>query len=137
MSGLCRGTIPRICARVDVNAVYRIDAVVGQTLTVLLDGSGGDADLYVYAPGTQDVNTDPWAARANTIGNEEMNRGVVQVEERWYIDVYAYHTAGQPPRVTDYVLTVTLTDATGAAQRELGAAAGHGVSDGGMVRGAK
>jgi hypothetical protein len=95
----------RVCDPQDLDDVYRISTVANQTLTISMNGTGGDADLYLYPPGATNVNTDPAVDYSENLGNNEFIQGAVLVGGFWYIDVYAY--SGQ----TNYNLTVTLSGA--------------------------
>jgi hypothetical protein len=55
----------------DWDDVFKIWTVANQQLTLSMNGSGGDADLFLFPPATTDVNTDPWAAVSGTDGNNE------------------------------------------------------------------
>jgi hypothetical protein len=58
----------------DIDDVYKISGATNQTLTISMSGTGvggaGNADLYLYPPGTADV-TDPFYARSIGFGNNE------------------------------------------------------------------
>lgn len=103
----------------DRDDVYRILTMADQQLTVSMNGSGGDADLYLYPPGTMDINTDPYVQRSDSLGNDEFIQGTVLVGGFWYIDVYSYEGT------TDYSLKIVLsspgvteTGASGSAQAD-------------------
>jgi plastocyanin len=89
----------------DLDDVYKIMATAGQQMTISMSGTGGDADLYLYPPGTTDVTTDPWVDSSENSGNSEFIQGTVQVGGYWYIDVFEY----EYDVYTDYDLTVTLS----------------------------
>ena len=78
-----------------------------------MNGSGGDADLYLYEPGTTDVNTDPYEARSISYGNDEFIQWTVSEGGFWYIDVFRYEGT------TKYKVTATLSDA-GASDQPVG-----------------
>ncbi len=86
----------------DYDDVYRIQVTAGQQLTIIMTGSGDDADLYLYPPGTTDVWTDSYVASSENFGNSESIQRTVQTSGYWYVDVYAYEG------VSSYSLTVTL-----------------------------
>ena len=89
----------------DGHDVYRIPALANQQMTISMVGSGpGDADLYLYPPGTGDVNTDPVTAFSANLDNNEFIQHVATVGGEWYISVYSYD-GGQ----VDYSVTVTLS----------------------------
>jgi hypothetical protein len=94
----------------DRDDVYQLRGEAGQQVTVVLAGTGGDADLYIFAPGAGDVTTDPSATRSVTVGNDEFVQFVLPASGDWYIDVYA--DAG----TTDYTMTATLSSPGTAAQ---------------------
>jgi hypothetical protein len=81
--------------------------VANQTLTISMNGSSvdgpGDAELFLYPPGTTDVNTDPYADFSNKIGSNEFIQGKAPVGGFWYIDVYAFSGT------VNYNVTVTLS----------------------------
>lgn len=98
----------RICGQVTDNSdpddVYKIFIPDGQMITIVLSGSGGDADLYLYGPGASDVNTDTAEATSLNPGNDELIQGTVSGGSAyWFIDVYAYSGA------TAYELTATVS----------------------------
>ena len=94
---------------VDIDDVYKIQMTANQTLSIVMTGSGGDADLYLYPPGTTDVTTDTPVAFSATDGNNESLSGEVLTSGYWYIDVYSYDGS------TNYSVTATVTNAlTGA-----------------------
>ena len=102
----------------DYDDVYRIRAEAGQSLTIVMTGSGGDADLYLYPPGTTDVWTDSYVASSTNVGNSETIQGTVLTSGYWYVDVYAYEG------VSSYSLAATL--GPGSAAVELLGVAGSG-----------
>lgn len=69
----------------------------------MLHGTGGDADLYLFAPGTTNVTSDPWAAHSMQEGNDELIQGALLIGGDWFVDVYAFSGA------TEYSLVVTLS----------------------------
>ena len=83
-----------------------------------MTGSGDDADLYLYPPGTTDVWTDSYVASSTNVGNSETIQGTVLTGGYWYVDVYAYEG------VSSYSLTATL--GPGSAAVELLGVAGSG-----------
>jgi secreted trypsin-like serine protease len=87
----------------DQDDVFKIQVNSGQHLSLILSGSGGDADLYLYPPGTLDVNTDPWAARSSTAGNDESINFSANASGYWYVEVFA--CSG----MTSYDLVVTVS----------------------------
>jgi uncharacterized repeat protein (TIGR01451 family) len=89
----------------DRDDVYQIAAAENQLLTISMSGSGGNADLYLYPPGTTDVNTDPFAAWSRNDGNDEFIQGTVLEGGFWYIDVFSFEGT------TRYKLTATLSEA--------------------------
>jgi hypothetical protein len=93
----------------DKDDVYKILAVANQTLTISMNGTGvggpGDADLYLFPPGTSDVRYDLWSAYSRSSGNSEFIQYTVPVGGYWYIDVYDYRYSGG----TNYNLTATLS----------------------------
>jgi hypothetical protein len=94
----------------DSDDVYKIWTVANQQLTISINGTGvggpGDADLYLYPPGTIDVNTDPYEAASENIGNNELIQGTVLEGGFWYIDVF---DCCDSDGGTNYNLTVTLS----------------------------
>jgi hypothetical protein len=87
----------------DWDDVYKIFAEASQVLTISMNGSGGDADLLLYPPGTTDVWKDPVAAYSDNLGNNEFIQYTVPVGGYWYIDVYSISGT------TNYNVTATLT----------------------------
>ncbi|MCA9971690.1 MAG: S8 family serine peptidase [Anaerolineales bacterium] len=86
----------------DQDDVYRIYVEQNKDITIVMTGSGGDADLYLYPPGTTDVTTDPWAAVSNSIGNDELISGTILTAGWWYVDIYSYSGS------SNYEVTVTV-----------------------------
>ncbi len=86
----------------DRDDVFKIDLQAGDTLFVVLEGSGGDADLYLYPPGTATVNAQS-AHVQHSQGDDSNETIVYEINETgtWYIDVYSYRG------FTTYELTVT------------------------------
>jgi len=87
----------------DFDDVYKILTVANQQLTISMNGSGGDADLYLYPPGTTDVWTDTPSDSSAHDGNNEYIQYTVLEGGYWYIDVFSW--AG----TTNYNLTITLS----------------------------
>ena len=87
----------------DRDDVYKILTVANQQLTISLNGSGGDVDLYLFPPATTDVWTDPEAAYSAKDGNNEYIQYTVLEGGYWYIDVFSW--AG----TTNYNVTITLS----------------------------
>lgn len=95
-----------VCGQVgpaDIDDVYQIQVLANQEVTVQMTGAGGDADLYLYPPGTTDVTTDPWAANSTNTGNKEFIQGTALAGGFWYVDIYAYSGT------SNYFVTVTLS----------------------------
>jgi hypothetical protein len=90
----------------DLDDVYRIYAADGQHLTISLSGTGGDADLYLYIPGSVDVTTDSPVAASVNDGNNEIIEGTVLATGYWYIDVFSFSST------TNYSLTATVSNST-------------------------
>jgi hypothetical protein len=86
----------------DWDDVYKIQVEAGRQLTISMNGSGGDADLYLFAPGSTDVNTNSPADTSAQDGNNESIQYTVPGTGYWYIDVYAYSGT------TNYNVTVTV-----------------------------
>ena len=87
----------------DWDDVYKILTMANQQLTISMNGSGGDADLYLFPPNTTDVNTDPYVDFSENDGNDEYIQGTVLEGGFWYIDVFSYEGT------TNYNLTITLS----------------------------
>jgi len=95
----------------DTDDVFSISASAGQMITIEMAGTGtGDADLYLYPPGTTDVASDPWEAVSENIGNDEFIEIALSEAGDWYVDVF--HFEGEP---VDYSVTVTLSTAVAGA----------------------
>jgi hypothetical protein len=80
----------QVSAISDRDDVYKIYLESGQRLTLSMTGSGDDADLYLYPPGSTDVWSDTPAAFSENEGNNETIDGTVFTTGYWYIDIYAY-----------------------------------------------
>lgn len=95
-----------VCGQVsdnDWDDVYKILTVANQQLTISMNGSGGDADLFLFPPSTTDTDTDPWAEASAHDGNNEYIQYTVLEGGFWYIDVFSYEGA------INYNLTITLS----------------------------
>jgi hypothetical protein len=92
-------------SQTDLNDVYKIWIEAGQEVLILMAGTGGDADLFLYPPGTRDVNTDPAVAWSINLDNNEVIYGQALVAGYWYVNVFSY--AGE----TNYELMVQLGEA--------------------------
>lgn len=79
----------------DIDDVYAVNLSAGQSLTVALKGPGdADFDLYLYAPGTTDVEVDPVEASSDWSGSIELLNYVADVSGTYYLDVYAFQGSG-------------------------------------------
>jgi secreted trypsin-like serine protease len=87
----------------DLDDVYKILVEPGQQLTISTTGNGGELDLFLYPPDTDDVVTDPWYTSSKNWGNSESIQVTIPVRGHWYIDVYAYSGT------TDYDVTVSVS----------------------------
>ncbi len=87
----------------DFDDVFKISVEPGQQLTVSMDGSGGDADLYLYPPGATDVMTDIPYAASISLGHSESIQVTIPAGGYWYVDVYSFSGT------TDYVVTISLS----------------------------
>jgi hypothetical protein len=87
----------------DLDDVYKIWVNAGQRISITMSGTGGDADLFLYPPGTTDVNINPIAVSSTNDGNNEAIYAPISVSGFWYIDIYAYTDA------TNYTVKVTIT----------------------------
>jgi len=74
----------------DRDDVYKISVNSGQRLTILMNGTGDDADLFLYSPDATDVHTDARIATSEDTGNNESINIVVFTSGFWYVDVYSY-----------------------------------------------
>ncbi|MBI1882018.1 MAG: pre-peptidase C-terminal domain-containing protein, partial [Chloroflexi bacterium] len=90
----------------DLDDVFKLFVSANQTLTISMNGSGGDADLYLYPPGTTDIYVDPFVDSSANNGNTEFIQGTVLTAGFWYIDVYAYSGT------TNYNVTATISSAS-------------------------
>ncbi len=102
----------------DRDDVYRIFGEEGDQLTITLQGTGGDADLYLYAPNTGDINADAYYTRSIALGNTEFVQITLPTPGYWIVDVYAFSGT------IDYTLTTTLLAPGSAAQAPVDAASG-------------
>jgi len=102
----------------DWDDVYKILTVANQTLTISMNGTGvggpGDADLYLFPPGTTDLFNDPSSARSTSSGNSEYIQYTVPVGGYWYIDIFDYYDGDGG---TNYNVTATLSGPGAAATR--------------------
>jgi serine protease len=90
----------------DWDDVYRIYALSGEEITLSMSGTGGDADLYLFAPGSTDVNDDTPFAFSAQDGNDEFIMATLDTSGYWYIDVYSYLGT------IDYSLSIDLANTT-------------------------
>lgn len=88
----------------DWDDVYKIMMQAGQYLLITMNGVGGDADLYLYPPGTTDIYTDPYVASSTNWDNNELISGQVLDSGYWYINVYSYEGT------TNYNLTAVVSN---------------------------
>ena len=87
----------------DEDDVYKILSKANQKLTISMNGTGGDADLFLFPPGTSDITTDSWVAASGSEDNYEYIQYTVLEGGFWYIDVYSYGDS------TNYNLTIILS----------------------------
>lgn len=90
----------------DADDVYKIYALNGSTLTITMTGSGGDSDLYLFPPNTNDVNSDDWYYRSINYDNNEYISQILNETGFWYIDIYS---PSSTTTTTNYQITVTAT----------------------------
>jgi hypothetical protein len=102
----------------DRDDVYRIFAEAGQQIMLALQGTSGDADLYLYAPNISDVTVDAYYTRSVAEGNNELIDVTLPTPGYWMVDVYQYSGT------IDYTLTATLLAPGSAAQAPVDAASG-------------
>jgi len=101
---VCSGqTVSGQVSDADWDDVYKIWTMANQQLTISMNGSGGDADLFLFPPGSTDVDSDPWAAESAFDGNDEFIQYTVLESGFWYIDVFSYSGS------TNYNVTITLS----------------------------
>ncbi len=77
----------------DRDDVFAISLASGQTVDITLNGSGGDADLYLYPPGTATVNSNDYVQFSQNSGTAETIEWTITQTGVWYVDVYAYSGA--------------------------------------------
>lgn len=85
----------------DPTDVYRISASHEQLLTISLNGSGGDADLYLFPPGSTNIFNNSPVTGSERIGNIESIETGIFTSGTWYILVYSFSGT------TNYNLTAT------------------------------
>jgi hypothetical protein len=90
----------------DSDDVYKITLQAGQQLTISMSGVGGDADLYLYPPGTADVTSDPAHMASTDLDNSEYIQITVPSGGVWYVDVYSFSGT------TDYSVAVSVSAGT-------------------------
>ncbi|MGB0383464.1 MAG: CAP domain-containing protein [Ardenticatenaceae bacterium] len=104
---ICSGqTVSGQVSSNDKNDVYKIWAEANQGVSISLNGSGGNADLYLYSPDSTDVNSDPVVTGSTGSGNNELIQGTFLNSGFWYIDVFSREGT------TNYNLTVTFLNAS-------------------------
>jgi len=87
----------------DFDDVFKILVEAGQRLAISMSGNGGDADLYLYPPGTTDVMTDVPYAASTSLGNSEAIQITMPASGYWFVDVYSFSGA------TNYEVTVSVS----------------------------
>jgi secreted trypsin-like serine protease len=87
----------------DFDDVFKILVEPGQRLTISMNGSGDDADLYLYPPDATDVMTDIPYAASTSLGGSESIQVTIPAGGYWYVDVYSFSGS------IDYDLTVSLS----------------------------
>jgi hypothetical protein len=121
---VCSGqTVSGQVSDADWDDVYKILAVADQELTISMNGSGGDADLYLYPPGTTDVDEDPYVDSSTNSGNDEFIQGTVLVGGFWYIDVFSWEGT------TNYHVTITLSGPGDAGTKTFGLSGANAARD--------
>ena len=101
---VCSGqTVSGQVSTEDEDDVYKILSKANQQLTISMNGTGGDADLFLFPPGTGNIDTDPWAAASGSDDNYEYIQYTVLEGGFWYIDVFSYGDS------TNYNLTIILS----------------------------
>ncbi|MCB0211676.1 MAG: trypsin-like serine protease [Anaerolineae bacterium] len=86
----------------DYDDVYKISVEAGQRIKITMNGSGGNADLYLFPPDASSVYDSYFDYSGNT-GNDESIDVTVSTGGFWYVDVYAVSGT------TNYNVTVTVT----------------------------
>lgn len=104
---LCSGqTVTGRVDDTDWDDVYKLWVEAGQHLTISMSGTGGEADLYLYPPGTTDVNVDEPADSSTDWGNDELIEYDVSKTGYWYVDIYDYDVGDGG---TDYAVATTIS----------------------------
>jgi hypothetical protein len=98
----------------DRDDVFRIALPANQYIRITMTGTGGDADLYLYPPGTTTVTGGGYYARSILVNSNEMIETTTNVAGNWYVDVYAYQEG------TSYSIKVELLASPTAAVIEGG-----------------
>lgn len=91
----------------DMDDVYKIYVQSGKKLTITMTGSGGDSDLYLFPPNTDDVTTDNWYKRSTNSAVNEFISETVNATGYWYVDIYSLLSSTS---TTNYQITVTVTE---------------------------
>jgi hypothetical protein len=86
----------------DLDDVFKITAAANQQITIALDGSGGEIDLYLYSPSATNIDADTPFASSKMAGNTEFIQTTVDTAGDWYVNVHSYTGS------TDYTLAVML-----------------------------
>jgi len=87
----------------DFDDVFKILVEPGQQLTISMDGSGDDADLYLYPPGATDVITDISYAASTSLGNSEFIQIIMPAGGYWFVDVFSFSGS------IDYDVTISVS----------------------------
>jgi hypothetical protein len=88
----------------DFDDVYKISVGSGQQLTILMNGTGGNAQLYLYPPSTTNVISDPFAAFSTNLDNNESIQVTIFTAGTWYVDVFS------ESGTTNYNMTITVSN---------------------------
>jgi secreted trypsin-like serine protease len=87
----------------DWDAVYKITVASGERLTITMNGSGGNAELWLFQPGSTNVYSDYPSAWSENTGSNELIDVIIFNGGTWYIDVWSYSGS------TNYNLTLNIS----------------------------
>jgi secreted trypsin-like serine protease len=95
-----------VCGQVadpaDLDDVYKIFVSAGQQITISMNGAGGDADLFLYPPGSTDIYANLPAASSENPNNNEFIQITATTSGFWYVDIFAFSGS------TNYNVTTTI-----------------------------
>ncbi|MDY0340173.1 MAG: cell wall-binding repeat-containing protein [Coriobacteriia bacterium] len=76
--------------------VVAVELEAGQSITAALKGTdGAEFDLYLYGPGTTDVDSDPYETNSVNSGSVELLNYTARASGTYYLDIYISTGSGR------------------------------------------